>query len=322
MRFIFLALIACISVQSAELELQPGTTLVLPSAKESAPLLAKRDAYFERMTPFDRAARMKTEKAPSIEEFAAHAGAQALEFTSDEVTKISAAAKTIGIALAPLKLSLPAKITLIKTTGLEDIDAPFCRGPIIIAPQSLTTQPVERLTDVLIHELFHVFSSHNADLHPKLYGLLGYQQCPEIELPPAIDARRFTNPDCMSMNFLLAAKHEDREINVIPAMLAKSATFDAALKAPVFAQVDFVLLEATVANGKTVLATKDGSPVIRQATTVPGFLKAMARNTNYIWHPEEVLADNFVRALRPGKKLNAPELPGKLLEVMQSARGK
>ena len=316
MRFILLLLSLAFSLRAVDLELQPGTMLVLPSAKDGAVLLANEDAYLKRMSRFDRAARIGKAEAPSITEFAAYVGAQAVDYTDAEIATVTAALETIRPALSALKLSLPPTITLAKTNGREDIDAPYCRGPLVVMPKSHIGR--RELPDILVHEVFHVFSSHHPELRERMYGLLGFVRCVEPPLAPSVDARRFTNPDAMGMDYALSVKHEDRDMMVIPTLLAKSATFDMAKKGRVFEQIDFVLLEVTIADGKAALVEKHGEPVTHLANNVPGFLRAMSRNTNYIWHPEEVLADNFVRAVRPGRKLNSPELPKQLVEIMQT----
>ena len=316
MRLFVILLRLAVSLHAVDLELQPGTVLVLPSAKDGAVLLAKEDAYFKRMSPFDRAARIGKSEAPSIAEFAAYVAAQAVDYTDEEIATVTAALESIRPALSALKLSLPPTITLAKTNGREDIDAAYCRGPLVVMPKSYIGR--RELPDILIHEVFHVFSSHHPELREKMYGLLGFVRCVEPPLTPSVDARRFTNPDAMGMDFAISVKHEDRDILVLPTLLAKSAIFDVAKKGRVFEQIDFVLLEVTIAAGRATLVEKDGEPVTHLAHSVPGFLRAMSRNTNYIWHPEEVLADNLVRAVRPGRKLNSPELPKQLVEIMQS----
>ncbi len=316
MRYFLLLLSLAVSLRAVDLELQPGTVLVLPSAKDGALLLASEDAYLKRMSPFDRAARIGKAEAPSIIEFAAYVGAQAVDYTDAEIATVTAALEMVRPALSALKLSLPATITLAKTNGREDIDAPYCRGPLIVMPKSHIGR--RELPDILVHEVFHVFSSHHPELRERMYGLLGFVRCVEPPLPPSVDARRFTNPDAMGMDYAISVKHEERDMMVMPTLLAKNATFDMAKKGRVFEQIDFVLLELTVTDGKAALVEKHGEPVTHLANSVPGFLRAMSRNTNYIWHPEEVLADNFVRAVRPGRKLNSPELPKQLVEIMQT----
>ncbi|MEK0449232.1 MAG: hypothetical protein RL088_1500 [Verrucomicrobiota bacterium] len=305
--------------RAVDLELQPGTMLSLPDAKESAALLAKEDAYLKRMSAYDRAARIGRVEAPTVAEFAAHVGTQTRDYTETEISAIKTAVETIRPALIPMKLKLPAKIIMTKTTGREDVGSPYCRGPLIIMPESVLAAPPRTLAQVVAHETFHVFSSHHPELRAKLYALLNFRPCEQPALPPELDARRFTNPDAMAMNYYTVVKHEDRELAVIPTLLAKSAKFDPTQKGRIFQQVEFVLIEVSVVDGKPNVVLNDGKPVIRPTTEVPAYIKAMSRNTGYIWHPEEVLADNFVRAILPEPKLNAPELPGKLIELMQTA---
>jgi hypothetical protein len=315
----FTLVLGIITAKAVDLELQPGTTLSLTDAKESSALLSKEDAYFKRMSPYDRAARIGRADAPTVAEFAAHVGTQTKDYTDTEIAAIKTAVETIQPALIPMKLKLPAKIIMTKTTGREDVGSPYCRGPLIIMPESALAAPPRRLAQIVAHETFHVFSSHQLELRSKLYALLNFRTCEQPVLPTELDARRFTNPDAMAMNYYTVVKHEDRDVAVIPTLLAKSVKFDPEQKVRIFQQVEFVLIEVSVVDEKAIVVVKDGQPVIRPTTEVPAYIKAMSRNTGYIWHPEEVLADNFVRAILPEPKLNAPELPGKLIEVMQTA---
>ena len=51
------------------------------------------------------------------------------------------------------------------------------------------------LADILAHECFHVLSRANPGLRRQLYATIGFEKCAEIRFPPAMAARRITNPD-------------------------------------------------------------------------------------------------------------------------------
>jgi predicted nucleic acid-binding Zn finger protein len=46
----------------------------------------------------------------------------------------------------------------------------------------------------------------------------------------------------------------------------------------------------------------NGRPIIYSMNDVRGFFEQVGRNTQYILHPEEIMADNFVYAINDRKK--------------------
>lgn len=306
---------------AASLELAPGTQIVLADEAAGAKLLATSDAYFQRMSAFDRAVRMRVVESPSPEAFAQNAAQSARAFTDAERAKCEAAWAEVKPLLEPLQLAFPKQITLVKTNGREDINEPYCRGPVIVLPEKVFSMPPSSLTRTLLHELFHVFSTHHPELRDRLYALLDYLPSNDVALPPSEDARRFTNPDAMLYNYYTVLQHEGHEVAVTPVMLARGEKYDPTNRGGAFGQVALLAVEVKVQGGKaTPVLNGQGQITAHEAGEVPAFMKRMQRNTGYILHPEEVLADNFVHAAKKTAGLPEPELPVKLLEIMQSAK--
>jgi hypothetical protein len=306
---------------SQPLVLSPGTQLELADEAAAAKLLGTADAYFQRMSAFDRAVRMRSAETPSLEAFARNAAQSARAFTDAEREKVESAWAEAKPLLENLRLAFPKRITLVKTNGREDINEPYCRGPVIVIPEKVFTMPPGALVTTLLHELFHIFSTNHPELRDRLYALLDYRPCSEVALPPGEDARRFTNPDAMFYNYYTVIQHEGREIAVTPLMLSRAEKYDPAARGGAFSQVSLLLVELTVRAGQaTPVLDSEGRITAHEADKVPAFLQRMQRNTGYIIHPEEVLADNFVHAAKKTAGLPEPDLPSKLLEIMQSAK--
>ncbi len=53
----------------------------------------------------------------------------------------------------------------------------------------------------------------------------------------------------------------------------------------------------------------DNKPVMFRPKEVDGFFEQIGNNTNYILHPEETLANNFVFLITEKKNLANPEIP-------------
>jgi len=306
---------------SEPLLLAPGTQLELADEATAAKLLGTPDAYLQRMSAFDRAVRMRLTDATSLEAFARNAAQSARAFTDEERAKIESAWAEAKPLLEALHLAFPKRVTLVKTNGREDINEPYCRGPVIVIPERLFAMPPSALTRTLLHELFHVFSTNHPELHDRLYALLDYRPCNDVALPPGEDARRFTNPDAMLYNYYTVLQHEGRELAVTPLLLSRAEKYDAAARGGAFSQVSLLLVELNLRDGQATAALDcEGRVISHEAERVPAFLKRMQRNTGYVIHPEEVLADNFVHAVKKTAELPEPELPVKLLEIMQSAK--
>ena len=213
----------------------------------------------------------------------------------------------------------PARITLLKTTGREDLNLPYCRGPLIVFPENWLRRGADLAGRILAHELFYVFATAHPALRPELYALLEFEPCEELTFPAKTDNRRLTNPDAPRYDYFTRLRLGEREIAVIPAMIARTEHFDPAPPINVFAQTEFRLLEIELKDGRALGSlAADGTLRSHSAEALPDYRARMAQNTDYIWHPEEVLADNFAHLLVPPKTpLANRELPARLLRVMQ-----
>ena len=94
--------------------------LVFSSALDSRTLLASRDAFLTRLSPFDRAARMKTDRDVSEAQYAEFVAASALDWDQREKSLVEAAFQKILAEATRLSLPLPDTIYAIKTSGREE----------------------------------------------------------------------------------------------------------------------------------------------------------------------------------------------------------
>jgi hypothetical protein len=52
-----------------------------------------------------------------------------------------------------------------------------------------------------------------------------------------------------------------------------------------------------------------------------GFFEQVGRNTQYLIHPEEILADNFAIAISGQTDVKSPAIPREILRIMQEKSG-
>jgi hypothetical protein len=109
---------------------------------------------------------------------------------------------------------------------------------------------------------------------------------------------------------------DGKPIPVMPVLLSHSPKFDPAIGRDIvdYWVLKLLVLEAADATGRMRPALRDGEPVLLAISEVSGFSEQVGRNTGYIIHPEEILADNFALMLT-GRSVENPEVLRKLREV-------
>lgn len=234
-----------------------------------------------------------------------------------------------------LGLVLPQAIYLIKTTGFEEGFAAYTRqlNTIVLPSRRFSTlqsfgtvgpfepnQTATHLEDTIIHESFHLFTKNNPVLREKLYGLVGYQMMPRAMTLPNIPwpnstssttlaDMKITNPDAPVLDtFIELEVPEDDDqkslsgvrMPLVP-ILVSSRPYDGGI---LFDYLNWYLMSVRLTAGgdwepalspygQLRLYAIDGS----NAEFYEQYLSRIGRNTeDEIFHPEEVLAQNFVYA--------------------------
>jgi hypothetical protein len=294
-----------------------STEVVFGSVKEGKRILGSRDEYIERMSPFDRSVRMKIERDVTIEEFVAFVGTKVLSWESDEKKRIESA--FLGIQAGLKRVAFPdlGTITMVKTTGEEEGNAAYTRGNAIVLPQSMIRNRKTDLKRLLAHELFHVFSRNRPMVRAELYEAIGFRYCGELDFPPALGARRITNPDAPRNDHCIRVKVNGEPISVMPILFTRTATYDVRSDMNLFNYIQFALLQVTEegrANSVRPMLGDEG-PILFDVDQVELFFEQVGRNTDYIIHPEEILAENFALLVLGEENAPSPEI---LLKVKNS----
>lgn len=172
------------------------TTVHFASQSEGRKILTGKDEFIQRLSPFDRSARMKTDKAVSEAEFLEFVGRNVVDWTEEEMRTVQAAVEAIEPLLRDLRLSLPPIVQLIQTTGAEEGNAAYTRGTAIVLPKSELGKSQGDLKKLIYHELFHVLSRQSPELREKLYGIIGFTKCNEIDLSPQPQASQAHKSRC------------------------------------------------------------------------------------------------------------------------------
>jgi hypothetical protein len=293
-------------------------TIHFATPSEGRQVLAASDKFIRRLSPFDRSARMKTDKFVTEDELLAFIGKNVAEWTQDETQTVQAAIEALQPLLRDLPLSLPPLVRLIKTTGAEEGNAAYTRGTAIILPQSETTKSQKDLQKLICHELFHILSRQNPELREKLYAIIGFTKCNEIKLPPELERRKITNPDAPRNDHFIRLQIDGHESLAVPILLSSAKTYDVKRGGEFFSylQFQFLVVEKEGDSEKLKPAMDGSSPKLVGTDRVSGFMEQVGRNTDYIIHPEEILADNFALLVLNEGNIASPEILRKMKEVL------
>ena len=306
-KFIFLALIVVslfvgcsspktqkIDFKNSELYIQNKTSISFANQSQGRRLLSKNDEFLKVLSSFDMKSRMNiVDKEPMKDDFVKFISEQVLEWNSDEIHKISLCAIKISKRFKHLniKLTLPKEVIFIKTTGKEEGDSAYTRGNAIVLPQNEMKSSLEKLEVLIAHELFHIHTRNDFKSREDLHNILGFKKCNDIidELPKHLNDYRITNPDSPQNIFYKNVRKSGDIIKVIPILFSRGD-----YKGGVFFKYiskKLIVVDGLSSNIKIVYDTK--MPILFGYEQVEGLYDEIGRDTNYNYHPEEVLAKYF-----------------------------
>lgn len=263
------------------------------SLEEARKLLTSEDAFTSAWSDFDIDSRMG--KAGSTKsELLEHIKAQALEWTKDDKENINASITRINKKLLAANISLSiGEVTLVKTTAEEEGGAAgYTRGQYIVIAESVISSDEVSLDKFMVHELFHVISRTNPLLREKLYQIIGFHMMESIEYPEVLKPYRITNPDATQTDsYIMLDVGGDHPVPCMMILYANKAYEGGSF----FNYLNIGFLELDKESYKAKIS--DEGPVIHGMKDAKNFFQQVGRNTQYIIHPEEIVADNFAFAV-------------------------
>ena len=298
----------------AEPSLAKDCTIHFTTQEQGKSRLAKRDLYIKGMSPFERAAKIKKSGPISTEDYIEFIQEQVLEWSDADRKKLLKIIQVAKPKLALYSKHFPRKIYLIKTTGNDEGGAPYTRGTSIILPRRSVDQSASGLERLLYHELFHILSRSNPSLRDELYTIIGYKKCGAVSLPKPMMPRRISNPDAPVVEHCIRISKEDQPFWCAPVLFSRTPKYDPNVGDTFFRYLEFRLMAIDRKSAKAIL--KDGQPILFKPDEVEEFFEQIGRNTNYIIHPEETLANNFVHLMSEKKSLANPEIPKKIKKLL------
>jgi hypothetical protein len=282
-------------------------------------ILTNRDAFINALSPFDRSARMQTDRSVSEEEFLAFLGENVRRWSPQETNALGKTLQVVQEKLGIWGLPFPPQIPLIKTTGREEGNASYTRQTAIVLPESELRNSAG-LADTILHEVFHVLSRQNPELRKNLYGTIGFRQINQVEYPKELLNRKITNPDGVDNGWLISVRFQGQPISVVPVLFASSARYDLSKGGKFFDYLVFRLLAVAQEDNQWHPKLLAGHPELLDVQKVQGYVEQIGRNTDYIIHPDEILAVNFVHLINGDTNLPDPQILAGMKKVFRKER--
>ena len=279
----------------AEVTLGTDSFLLFASRQAASQILATDDEYTSRMSQFDRMLRLKSTRSVSPARYFEHMARNALDWTSSDKARLAPLLRRLSRTLDGYRLPLPPTVLLVKTTGNEEVGEGHTRANAIVLPQHSLSEDDETLLFLLAHELFHVMTRHDARFRSAAYALVGFQTGPEIDLPAAISPLQITNPDAPRHDSFIEVRSGGRAVEAVPVLLSRSAVFDPEIGDDLdhYWTLRLLVIDRPSPGSAPVARMRNGAPVLLRLRDVRGYFDQVGRNTRYIIHAEEVLAENF-----------------------------
>jgi hypothetical protein len=291
-------------VEPAEAErpfcLEPTTLskrVEFASAERGGEILGRADPWARQLGTFDRGARLRTLEPTTVAEFLAFVSGNALSWTSEERAYWSRLVDRLGEAATGLMLSVP-EIYLVKTTGMEEFGFAYARDRAIVLPRGRLEIAGDERRDffLLAHEFFHYLSVNNPALRDSMYALLGSSRIDDFMYPPELEDGRVSNPSWYADHVSLEVDTPRGPAEVVP-FIRTTLPLEELIRLPVGGppaiarHIELVLVAVDPRTGQVLRDTASAPITYRLDET--DLVDRMARNTSYMIHPQEVIADNF-----------------------------
>lgn len=289
--------------------------ILFASVEKSKSLLTQEDDFTHRWSPMDIDIRMQ--KANSTkEELMNYIPTQVRAWNENEKNLLITILKGYDqeIAEQGYDINFPDTIFLINTTLDEEFKGGtgYTRSNYVVLNGEKITQPDSLTKLLVIHEIFHVLSRHDPELRAKLYKTIGFDLMDELQLSGDLAFYKLTNPDAPYNDSYIKLTHAGQTVECMMIVYAERKYTGGSIKD--YANIGFVKL--TGANVKQI-AEIGGEPVVYNFEEITGFFEQIGRNTDYIIHPEEIMADNFAFTLLGAKGHPNPEIIDKIKMILK-----
>jgi hypothetical protein len=270
------------------------------SIEKAKELLITEDQFTKSWSQFDIDSRLHKINSTK-ENLFKFISSQPIEWTIEEKNKIGSVIEVIHNNLFKygFKINFPDEIFFVKTSAQEEGGADgYTRANYVVLKEKMISKPESELQQVIAHELFHILTRCNKSFRKDMYKIVGFEIMNEITYPMHIQDFRITNPDAPQTDSYITLKKDEKSIDCMMILYSKNR-YDGG---DFFKYLNVGFLKLKGSDSKEIDLVDD-QPVIYDFKEVSNFFEQVGKNTQYIIHPEEILADNFAFAINDKKEL-------------------
>jgi hypothetical protein len=261
-----------------------------------------------------------------------YVSSQVMDWSDEEKASLKTILESVAGKFAVLSFTLPETVYLVKTSGQEEGYAAYTRAKnVITLPANMVASletsanygdplhpanDVTYLENVVIHECFHIFSKNNPTRRDALYALVNYHPTGnEVELPAipwgpkgsgwTMRDFKITNPDAPKLDVyiemvvpLMPGKKSGTLVKrpLLPLLLANGLYAGGLFFS--YLQWLFMVIEQDSQGRWIPTMTSANQPILYQSSDkklMAQYFELIGRNiTGEIFHPDEIIAQNFV----------------------------
>lgn len=309
--FVLLLLAACKTqreIPAQNLQLSEKQEIVFLDSTQAAAAIVKDEVehFFDHITKLDLSIQLKRAYPDSIPRDSVLSYYQqslqesVLDFTDEEIRFVSKAFREVHRRCENIAPNIfPQKVKLIKGYGYHyGYSVYYTREDCIFIPRGeLLKRDETAFINVLLHEIFHIYSRYHPEQRKALYEKVGFKSIgtvQQLKMNTALRERILLNPDGVNFAYAINLKTEQGPIQAIPILISAKPAYDPG-QLDFFAYLSFQLFPIAPPLSRLipVKAQNDGTSPL-QLDDLPDFFTQITDNTDYIIHPEEIIADNFV----------------------------
>jgi hypothetical protein len=286
------------------------------TAEEARPILGARDEFVRAMSPLERSARLRTTEPVDESRLLQHRAAAARDWEPVDQRRLAPILQRLADFVAGIRWQHPDRILLAKVDDTLEDGSPHTRANAIVLPGRFVAQPAGALAHLMAHEVFHILTRDNAELRERLYAAIGFRRCETVTIPQAVSSLRITNPDAVESRHTIAVRLDGQPVEALPYIRFASGGIDP--REGLMKQLVVAWLIVDRSGGDCRARGGPGDTGIDPGR-LQGLAEQIGRNTGYLFHPEEILAENFAILFRAAVTGSAQAVPSpEILDTMRT----
>jgi len=289
------------------------------SIEKGQAVLSENDEYLQKMNPFERSLKMKTDFDISQEDYISFLKKNVVDWQDREISKVNKALDILEDKLGKLEIDFSGKVILIKTTGNEEWNSAYTRSSAIILPiKKIEAYNEKDMARLLAHELYHIISRKNVLLREELYSIIGFTTIDTIDFPVELASRRLTNPDAYYDNIYIELLYQDRKVKLTPIISLKENYENIDCNEDILESLSMKFIAIEKKNNRWQAEYENGEPIYLDLKDLPTFFDEVGRNVEYNIEPDEIIAENFTMLVFGDTELPSPDIIKNIRKLLQS----